>query len=379
MMRNQEEDEEIICHIAASMLRNIDARLLVELDTRDVPLTDFMKGDDVMFRSITGFNPPPNLTASARYQALQRAGEELLFIRRHNIRILWITEAEYPLRLEQISGPPPLLYMLGTCDLNAGHPVSMVGTRRMTPYGAEMTRRLTADLAASFPDLLVVSGLAFGVDAVAHTTALEAGVRTVAVVAHGLDMIYPAQHRDLAKRIIKAGGAIISQYPSGTRPFRNNFLERNRIVAGMSDAIVVTESDLKGGAMSTARHAFEADRAVLAVPGRTTDQISAGCNNLIRMQRATICTSAEDIMNDACWEAPAKDSDATPQRSLFPELGEEAALICDSLRNSSDPLQLDAIVHATGLPINVVMSQLGELEFDGVVLRHPGNRYSLIG
>ncbi|MDE6427708.1 MAG: DNA-protecting protein DprA, partial [Muribaculaceae bacterium] len=150
----------------------------------------------------------------------------------------------------------------------------------MTPYGAEMTRRLTADLAASFPDLLVVSGLAFGVDAVAHTTALEAGVRTVAVVAHGLDMIYPAQHRDLAKRIIKAGGAIISQYPSGTKPFRNNFLERNRIVAGMSDAIVVTESDLKGGAMSTARHAFEADRAVLAVPGRTTDQISAGCNNL---------------------------------------------------------------------------------------------------
>lgn len=371
-------EEELICRIAASMLKGMDVPMLLALDERDIPLSDFLKADDVVFRSITGQSPPPGLSMSARAEALARARKELTFVIRHKIRLLWFLESDYPLRLAQIESPPPLLYALGSCDLNSPHPVSVVGTRRLTPYGAEATRRITSDLAAAFPDLLVVSGLAFGVDAVAHTAALDAGVKTVAVVAHGLDMIYPAQHRDLAKRILQNDGAIISQYPSETRPFRNNFLERNRIVAGMSDATVVTESDIKGGAMSTARHAFEADRAVLAVPGRMTDAISSGCNHLIRIERAGICTSAADVMEDARWQPLMSQSDTASERPMFPELEGEAKQITDALHHAAEPMQLDSIVHSSGLPINIVMNQLGELEFDGIVMRHPGNRFSLL-
>ncbi|MDE6011117.1 MAG: DNA-processing protein DprA [Muribaculaceae bacterium] len=308
-------------------------------------------------------------------RAFEEARRELEFTARHGIRILCEGDPEYPYRLAQISGTPPLLYVLGQCDLNSLHPVSIVGTRKMTPYGADITSKLTRELAEYFPDLLVVSGLAYGVDSVAHSAALQAGVRTVGVMAHGLHMIYPAQHRDLASRIISAGGAIISQYPSGTSPFRNNFLERNRIVAGMSDVTVVIESEVKGGAMSTARHAFEADREVFAIPGRVSDEISAGCNHLISCQRARIYTTVANMIENVGWELPATSSRPI-QRSLFPELDGDGLKVYEYLRHCPDPQSPDIISQLAGVPISRLIGLMSELEFEGVVIRHPGNRYS---
>lgn len=372
------DSDDTLYHIAVSMLKPLTVPVLNDLDERDIPLREFIETDDIGFISMTGVHPPQGLDEASRQVALQMARKELEFVKRHNIRVLWYADDGYPYRLAQIESPPPCIFAIGDCDLNSPHPVSVVGTRRMTPYGAEIARRITSDLAKAFPDLLVVSGLAFGVDSIGHRTALEEGVTTAAVVAHGLDMIYPAQHRDLAKRIIEAGGAIISQYPSGTRPFRQNFLERNRIVAGMSDATIVVESDIKGGAMSTARHALEADREVLAVPGRITDTESAGCNLLIRTNRAKLVTSAADVIEDTGWR-PENSQIQSVDRSLFPELEGEAKVIYDLLQTSADPLQLDLICHSSGIPVSRLMGLLNELEFDGIIIRHPGNRFSCNG
>ena len=209
------------------------------------------------------------------------------------------------------------------------------------------------------------------------SSAIESKVNTIAVVAHGLDTLYPAQHRDLARRIIASGGSIISQYPSGVQPFRANFLERNRIVAGLADATIIIESEIKGGAMSTARHAFEADREVLALPGRATDPISAGCNHLIRTQRASLISSAADLIELTGWQ-PLGLSIGTSQRSLFPELDGEANVIYEYLRQQPSPRLPDEIHHHTGIPVSRIIALLSDLEFDGVLLRHPGNRYAAI-
>lgn len=371
----QDNADDNLYKVATVFLKQLSAPLLMDLEERDIPLRDFIEADDIIFRSITGKNPPPGLELSVRFEALAKARSELEFIRHHNIRILWFTDTDYPVRLAQIEYPPPCLFCLGNCNLNDINPVSIVGTRRMTPYGADMAKKIIRELASFFPQLLVVSGLAFGIDSVGHKTALEEKRHTVGVVAHGLDMIYPAQHRDLAKRIIEEGGAILSQYPSGTRPYRNNFLERNRIIAGCSDATIIVESEIKGGAMSTARHALDADREVLAVPGRISDPMSAGCNKLIQTNRAKLITSAADVIEETGWHPEVMGM--KQEKSIFPELDGEQKIIYDSLIQNDEPMQLDSICHSTRIPIGRLMVLLNELEFDGLLIRHPGNRFSL--
>lgn len=370
-----DQSTDLLYKIAASLLKTINLPLLRQIDEHDIPLNEFLEADDIRFRSMMGVNPPSGLETSVRAQSLLQAEEEIKFMNRHKIRFLWIDDEEYPYRLAQIANPPLGIFIIGECNLNALHPISIVGTRRMTPYGAEMARSITKDLARSVTDLLVVSGLAFGIDSIGHTEALENNAKTVAVVAHGLNMIYPAQHRDLAKRILDNGGAIISQYPNGTKPFRNNFLERNRIVAGMSDATIIVESEIKGGAMSTARHALEADREVLAIPGRATDKASSGCNHLIRNNIAKLVTCAADIIEETGWQCQIPDS-AMDTESLFPELDGEAKTIYEALATADEPMQMDALCAKTGIPVARLLAQLSELEFDGVILRHPGNRFS---
>lgn len=362
--------------VALSMLKGVTSELLMELEEKGMSVPEFLESSDARLSALTARPPVAGLEAYSRRQAIESARAEMNFISRHNIRVLYIGDEEYPLRLSQIVSPPPVIYVLGECDLNSPHPVSMVGTRRMTPYGAEATKRITTELAGYFRDLMVVSGLAYGVDAVSHQTALQCGVKTVGVMAHGLDMIYPAQHRDLAKKIISSGGALISQYPSGVKPFRANFLERNRIVAGLSDATVVIESSLKGGAMSTARHAFEADRDVFALPGRATDPMSEGCNHLIRKQRANLITAAADLIEVTGWE-PLGAKVNPDHRTLFPELDGEAKIIYDYLRFESEPVHTDQICRITEIPIQRLLPVINDLEFDGVLIRFPGNRFGV--
>ena len=311
-----------------------------------------------------------------RVEAVAKAVKEQEFMDRHGIKALYVHDSAYPPRLAEIATPPKILFVLGDTEFNTEHIISVVGTRRCTQAGMEFCRRFVEDLSPLFPDLWVISGLAYGIDSVAHTAAIASERPTGAVLAHGLDTLYPAAHRNLAKDIIRTGGALISEYPSGVTPYRSRFLERNRIVASLSDATIVIESEIKGGAMSTANTAFSYSRDVFAVPGRPSDLMSSGCNHIIRREKARILTSATDFIEDMDWR-PSGIKVESRLRCLFPELEGDPRIVYDCIRFQREPLTPDAIHSATTLPVAKVMAALGELEFDGIVTRLPGNRYEL--
>lgn len=310
--------------------------------------------------------------------ALLRAGEELDFMERHSIQMVFVLDEEYPRTLYEISNPPICLFYLGNPGFGNKYSVSMVGTRKCTQSGLQFCSKFIKEASGMFPDLSIVSGLAFGIDGASHRAALDSGCHTVGVVAHGLDMIYPAQHRNLAKEIIAKGGAIITEYPTGTRPFKGRFLERNRIVACIAGAVIVVESAVRGGAMSTANTAFSYSREVFAVPGRPTDEVSQGCNLLIMKNKARLTAGASDFIKEMGWKPQRADGGVVTQE-LFPELEGDSRVVYEYLRNQRKACSTDSIRLATSLSISKILSVLGELEFDGIVVRVPGNRYEAIG
>ena len=249
-----------------------------------------------------------------RPEILQRAEKELAFIEKNNISCYYLTDTDYPVRLRECPDAPILFYFKGNTNLDATRIISIVGTRNATEYGRELTESLIKDLAKVIPDLLVVSGLAYGIDICAHRNALYNRLPTVAVLAHGLDRIYPSCHRNTAVEMLESGG-LLTDFPSGTEPDRPNFLRRNRIVAGISDCTIVVESAEKGGSLVTADIAFSYGRDVYSFPGRIGDSHSKGCNNLIRQNKAGLITSADDLLSALCWDIQAG---ATPvQTELF--------------------------------------------------------------
>lgn len=312
-----------------------------------------------------------------RQEALCRARHELDFINSHSIQALFMLDSNYPRLLSEIPDAPVVLYKLGEGNLDASPAFSVVGTRRCTSYGSNFCKSLVSDLAVYYPEALVISGLAYGIDAAAHSAALENGLATAAVVAHGLDMIYPASHRDLARSIIKSGGTIVSEYPSGVRPFQRNFLERNRIIAGLSELTVVAESEVKGGAMSTANQAFSYSREIVALPGRSTDVMSSGCNMLISRNKAHIFTSVADLISLMQWKISALGVSPPSQRPLFPELEGDMARVYNLMLSERRPMQVDELLSGTALTMPALMSALADMEFDGIIVRIPGARYEL--
>ncbi|MDE6329271.1 MAG: DNA-processing protein DprA [Muribaculaceae bacterium] len=365
-------------NVALAMTKGVTTAIVRRMREFDVTIEEFFTLDNRALGEALHLNGTATIDRYERDKALFAARKEIEFMGKSGIRPLMIGEKGYPVRLAECEDAPILLYQLGECDLNAEHMLSVVGTRRITPYGADAERRILTDLSGYYPDMCVVSGLAYGADAVAHSTAFDNGLPTVAVVAHGLNMIYPAAHRDLARRIVKSGGAILTEYPHGTTPYRGNFLARNRIVAWMSDATLLVESEIKGGAMSTARHAFNENREVYAIPGRITDPVSAGCNHLIRTNRAHLLTSAADIAETIGWRTLGLRLDAEP-RSIFPELDGDVAIVYRTLLSADRPMTADELHAITLIPIPQLMSLLPEMEFDDLLLRHPGNRFSAIG
>lgn len=356
------------------MTPGVDAQVVRRMCDRGISCADFFKCGMQTLAAALGVR----FEEECRIKAIFRAREEIEFVTRHSIRVLFLTDDDYPFLLRETPDAPVLLYVLGTADLNSAHIFNVVGTRRCTSYGSTFADRFVTDMAAYFPDAVVVSGLAYGIDSAAHESALRNGVKTVAILAHGLHMIYPARHRDLARRILEAGGALVSEYPSGVRPFQRNFLERNRIVAGMCEFTVVVESEVRGGAMSTANQAFSYSREVVAVPGRTTDAASSGCNHLISRQKAHIYTGIPDLFSILQWKIPAIDVSANLlQPNLFPELEGDSAVIYEFLRRQSGAVSADEVHMATKLSMPALMGVLTELEFEGVIARLPGNRYEL--
>lgn len=362
--------------IALSMTKGVNSSLVRAMDDMGIdPETFFMLSSSELNDRI---NPCKRKIFQQldKDEALMRARKELEFVQRHNIRVYFILDDDYPVLLLESSDPPVVLYQLGDADLNVPQSLSMVGTRKCTPIGVEWCSRFVSDIHAYYPDIMIVSGLAYGIDEASHKACLDNNVMTVAVVAHGLDTIYPASHRDLARRILKAGGAIVTEYPSGTSAMPGNFLARNRIIAGLCELTIVVESEIKGGAMSTANYAFMDNREVMAVPGRFNDQKSAGCNLLIRKQKASLVGCAADVVEYMNW-TPLNNQIKPNQRNLFPELAGEAKEIYEILKNEADPVQIDRLLQFTRIQISTLLTTLSELEFDGVVIKHPGNRYSL--
>lgn len=368
--------QDTVYKMAFSFLKKMNSVLLTEVESKNISPEEFFNIPTKELISRLGIRHDHEFDKIAREEAVAQAEKEWRLIEKHNIQPLFLLDENYPQRLKETYEPPIILYKLGEADLELSHMVSVVGTRRPTPYGLDFCNKFVGEIGDYFDDAVIVSGLAYGIDAAAHKKALEKGLSTVAVVAHGLNMIYPTAHRGLAKEIIKSGGAILSEYVFGVKPFRPNFLARNRIVAGLSDVTVVVESAIKGGAMSTANYAFLYNRDVMALPGRSNDELSSGCNLLIRKNKAQLIERAADLIETTGWE-PLNIPVSPQQRNLFPEINGDQKKIYDILRFSSEPLQLDQLVVMTGFPASKMMTLLSDLEFEGIILRHPGNRYSI--
>ena len=307
--------------------------------------------------------------------ALKRAAAEMEFVTKHSIRVLTPNDEDYPARLRECDDAPLTLYYKGNADLNRQHIVGIVGTRRCTAYGQDLTRRFVSRLRELCPDTLIASGLAYGIDICAHRESLACGMDTVGVLAHGLDQIYPNHHRDTAAQMVGHGG-LLTEYMSLTEPFANNFRQRNRIVAGMSDAIVVCESAYKGGALITARVAQDYGRDVFAFPGAVGAPYSEGCNQLIRDNKAGLITSADDFVESMGWQTVTRQSEAV-ERQLFPDLTADEQAIVSQLQQTND-LQLNILSVKTNIPIGQLTALLFQLEMKGVVRSMAGGSYHLL-
>lgn len=301
-----------------------------------------------------------------------RVEKEIKFIEKYNIIPLFYLDAAYPSRLKQCIDSPMMLYYKGNANLNATKIVSVVGTRNITEYGKDICRQLVKDMAAQ--EIIIVSGLAYGVDSCAHKTANENNMPTVGVLAHGLDRIYPHLNKSLAEKMIHNGG-LLTEFMSECNPDRENFPKRNRIIAGMADAVVVVEAAKKGGALITADIANSYNRDVFAVPGKLTDIYSEGCNHLIKTNKAALIESANDLLYIMGWEINKKLK-KTAQRQLFIELNAEEQVIYDLLSqktsSSIDELCINAKLH-----VSKVAEALLSLELEGIITAMPGKVYRL--
>lgn len=309
----------------------------------------------------------------ANLNSLKRAEKELKFIEENKIKTLFFTDSDYPQRLKQCNDSPILLYYKGSADLNKQKIISVVGTRTPSLYGNQMTEKLIHDLQGT--DILVVSGLAYGIDVLAHKESLAHKLDTVGVLAHGLDKLYPASHSNYAQKMIHQGG-LLTEFLSESNPDRENFPKRNRIVAGMCDALIVIESKRQGGSLITATIANAYNKDVFAFPGKANEVLSEGCNGLIKSNKANLIESAEDLFYIMNWNNNLPKQKSTQQIPLFVDLNKEEQIIVDCFKQNKQ-LHIDEICSASKLPISKTSSHLLTLEFSNIIKSLPGKIYQL--
>ncbi|MBK8521701.1 MAG: DNA-processing protein DprA [Ferruginibacter sp.] len=300
------------------------------------------------------------------------AEEEIKFIEKYKITPLFINAENYPKRLLNCYDSPPVLYYRGNAGLNTSRIISVVGTRNNSDYGKNVCEKFIEDLLAE--NILVVSGLAFGIDTIAHKAALKNNLQTIAVLAHGLDRIYPPQNKTLAKHITEQGG-LLTEFISNTNPDKQNFPKRNRIVAGMCDAVIVIESSKKGGSLITAELGNGYNKDVFAIPGRINDSKSEGCNYLIKNNKAALINSAQDFLEMMNW-IPGPKATAKKQRELFIELTPDEKIVVDILQQR-ESIQIDELYFKSGLSSSAVATALLMLEMQNVIIALPGKLYKL--
>ena len=305
------------------------------------------------------------------FDNFKAAEDEIKFCHKHHINTLFLTDIDYPKRLLHCYDAPTLLFYRGNADLNTTKCISIIGTRTNTDYGKQVTEQIIEGLQAQ--NILIVSGLAFGIDAIAHKAAIQNGLPTVGVLAHGLDSIYPSQHKSLAKEMLLNGG-LLTEFTKHTKADKHNFPRRNRIVAGMADATIVIETQAKGGSMITAELAYNYNRDLFAIPGKITDQKSSGCLKLIQQNKAVLLTDVHQLIDAMGWET--KTSKPKKQRELFVELTTDERIVVDIL-SAKETVSIDEIYQQAGLSSSLIAGAILGLELQGLIICLPGKMYKM--
>ena len=307
------------------------------------------------------------------FRDFSAAEKEVKFLHKHGIEALFYTDENYPSALKQIDDAPSLLFYKGNCKLNAQKFIAIVGTRHATEYGKAWTEKFIEDIAPHAP--VIVSGLAFGIDIAAHRAALKNNLQTIAVLGHSFNTIYPGQHRATAEKITEQGG-LLTEFATFDEFRKENFPERNRIVSGMCEAVIIVESAAKGGALITAEIAAGYNKDVFAVPGRATDVFSAGCHALIKQNKAALIESAEDFVQMMSWKKEETKSEKVKQREILFELEPNEQTVVDAIR-ARDPMHIDELMLSLAMSSSHLASALLTLEMKGVVKGMPGKMYKL--
>lgn len=364
--------DELPYKIAFASYRNMNIGVAERFAQLHVSLSDFFGLPARDLAHIAGVRES-YFDDNLRAVTLEAARKEADFIETNGIKAIFHSDAAYPRRLASCNDAPAMLYVFGDKGIEAPHIVGIVGTRHCTAYGADFTRHFVEELAARLDGLLIVSGLAYGIDITAHRAALACGIPTGAILAHGLNTIYPAEHRNEARRMCAEGGFLATEYTGNAAIHRGNFLARNRIVAGMVDALVVVESNLKGGAMTTARMAAAYDREVFALPGRVSDTYSRGCNSLVANDTAHLLRDADDLISIMGWFAKAP----TGTQADLPFVNEQQAKVLEFLTGHPEATVNDICV-GLGMPFARLSAMLFEMELNDLVTALPGGRYGVI-
>ena len=361
---------ELIEKIALTMLPGIGyvtARNLLSAFGSTSQIFKERKGNLIKIPGVT----MNNVDSILNKQIFARAEKELNFIEKHKISALFYTDSKFPNRLKHCIDAPLILYFKGNAEFNCRKSIAIVGTRKSTDYGRMLTEKLIEDLSV-FTDINIISGLAYGIDIAAHTSCLKFNVPTIGILGHGLDKLYPTQHKNTAIQMI-ANGGLLTEFISETKPDRENFPMRNRIIAGMVDAVVVVEAGLSGGALITAEIANNYNRDVFAYPGRANDEYSQGCNLLIRNNKANLITSAKDIIYLLGWEQSVKEN--ARQTKLLIDLSEDEKVLVQLL--NPNPKSTDDLSMLSKMNMSKLAAVLLQLEMNGMIRSLPGKMYAL--
>jgi DNA processing protein len=321
---------------------------------------------------IPGIGPQKVLNIFQKH-LLPSAEKEYNYIIKHGIEAISFLDVNYPQRLKNQEDAPVLLFKKGNANLNPPRTVGIIGTRSPTENGKIITQKIINHLAPF--NVTIISGLAYGIDACAHKASLDAQIPTIGLLGNGLDKVYPSEHRGLQAKIVEHDGALVTEFNYETGPDRQNFPMRNRLIAGMSDALIVIESKEKGGSIITAEYANEYNKDVFAVPGRTTDEYSAGCNGLIKKHKAYLLESTKDLLYIMRWDDTPKNKPV--QTSLFLDLTEQEKIVYEFIVRAKES-HIDDMAYQLQMPIGSISSLLLTLEFKGTIVSLPGKRYRLI-
>ncbi len=366
-------ETEKLQRIAISLFKKINFTNLQYIFNYIDSVEDFFHLDEITIGDIPNVNSPFIEEYKTQLPiCLEKAKKELEYIEKNNIQIHFFTDKTFPKRLLECTDCPKLIYSKGIADFNKHKYLGIVGTRKATEYGKNSCHKIISELAKSQPKICIISGLAYGIDIYSHRAALENNIPTIGVIGGGYDFFYPKAHYNTSLEMQK-NGAVITEFTHEIHPEPYNFVQRNRIIAGMSDGVLVVESAEKGGSLITAELAYSYNKDVMAIPGRYIDSSSAGCNSLIKSNKAALVESASDIERIMCWE---KDNTLELGIELFPELSDKETLIVDIIRSKGN-IHIDTISELSGIKISELSVLLLNLEFKNVVRSVRGNLYML--